>query len=196
MASTDKYNRVLKSHCDELISEITNDVNLGSDFTIKVLTDETESQFRTDLESMIRKELEPKCYDLYFSIDTTSYYDGNQSYGPDHKWLTMKATRNMRITRSHKKRKTSADPYDDRSKSELINARRLDDLRVKLMLSTQTDAMCSEAVKENGLALQYCELQTEYICLEAVKQNKDALEFVNDEFVIPCEEYLFDLENK
>ena len=38
--------------------------------------------------------------------------------------------------------------------------------------------ICLEAVKQNGLALQYIKFgQTEDMCLEAVKQNKDAFQY-------------------
>ena len=45
-------------------------------------------------------------------------------------------------------------------------------------VKTQTEQICLEAVKQNGFAL-YCVLnQTEQICLEAVKQKGWALKFV------------------
>lgn len=207
MASTNRYNRVLKSHFNEVMNQTKNDVDLNNDFIVddvaelenlklcRVITDETTSQFRTDLESMIRKELEPKHYNLYFDIDATSYYDGNQSYGPDHKWLIMRAHSNMRETRSRKKQKTAAESFDGCSNYEIITALQADGLKLQYV-TEQTEVMCWEAVKQNGLALQYSKVQTEDLCLEAVTHDKNALEFVDDEFVITCEQYLYDRENK
>jgi hypothetical protein len=38
--------------------------------------------------------------------------------------------------------------------------------------------ICLEAVKQNGLALQYIKFgQTEDMCLEAIKQNKDSFQY-------------------
>lgn len=45
-----------------------------------------------------------------------------------------------------------------------------------------TNELCLEAVKENGLALQFVKKQTEEICREAVKQNSEAIQFVHEEF--------------
>ena len=46
----------------------------------------------------------------------------------------------------------------------------------------QTEAICLEAVKQDGLALYYVNNQTEAICLEAVKQDGEALQDVDDKF--------------
>jgi hypothetical protein len=43
----------------------------------------------------------------------------------------------------------------------------------------QTEAVCLEAVKQNGYALRYVKEQTEAVCLEAVKQNGYALSYVD-----------------
>lgn len=43
----------------------------------------------------------------------------------------------------------------------------------------KTEQICLEAVKQNGLALEYVENQTEQICLEAIKNTVEALKFVN-----------------
>jgi hypothetical protein len=47
----------------------------------------------------------------------------------------------------------------------------------------QTEELCLEAVKQNGLALQYVgnELKSFRICLAAVKQNGLAIQYVKDE---------------
>jgi hypothetical protein len=42
----------------------------------------------------------------------------------------------------------------------------------------QTDELCIEAVKNNGMALQFVKNQTQEICLLAVKENGMALQFV------------------
>jgi hypothetical protein len=42
----------------------------------------------------------------------------------------------------------------------------------------QTEAVCLEAVKNDGYALRYVKDQTEAVCLEAVKRNGDALRYV------------------
>ena len=41
-----------------------------------------------------------------------------------------------------------------------------------------TEAVCLEAVKNDGNALQYVKEQTEAVCLEAVKRNGYALQYV------------------
>ena len=43
------------------------------------------------------------------------------------------------------------------------------------MLKKQTDEICLEAVKQNGLVLDYVKKQTEEICIEAVKDTKYAI---------------------
>ena len=40
---------------------------------------------------------------------------------------------------------------------------------------------CLEAVKQNGLALEYVKEQTKEICLEAVKQDGYALQYVKEQ---------------
>lgn len=50
------------------------------------------------------------------------------------------------------------------------------------------EKFCLEAVKQDGLALQYVKNQTEKICLEAVKENGDALEFVKNQTLQICGE--------
>ena len=49
-----------------------------------------------------------------------------------------------------------------------------------LELLVQTDEICLEAVKKNGLLLKYVENKTDEICLEAVKKNGLALWYVRD----------------
>jgi len=44
----------------------------------------------------------------------------------------------------------------------------------------QTEAICLEAVKEDGDSLMYVKDQTEAICLEAVKKNGYSLMYVKD----------------
>jgi hypothetical protein len=43
----------------------------------------------------------------------------------------------------------------------------------------QTEAICIEAVKQNGYSLRYVKEQTPEICIEAVKQNGYSLQYVN-----------------
>jgi hypothetical protein len=50
-------------------------------------------------------------------------------------------------------------------------------------VTDQTEAICLEAVKQIGLALQYVTDQTEAICLEAVKQDGFALQFVSKHII-------------
>ncbi|WP_218253729.1 DUF4116 domain-containing protein [Candidatus Magnetobacterium casense] len=45
------------------------------------------------------------------------------------------------------------------------------------------EAEATEAVKQDGDALQYVRDQTEAICTEAVKQDGDALQYVRDRAV-------------
>ena len=45
---------------------------------------------------------------------------------------------------------------------------------------------CLEAVKENGLALEYVENQTLEICLAAVNQNGCAIKYVEDQTLEIC----------
>jgi hypothetical protein len=47
------------------------------------------------------------------------------------------------------------------------------------MFDTYEEAL--EAVKQNGLALEFVKEQSFGMCLEAVKQNANALAFVRDE---------------
>ena len=49
-------------------------------------------------------------------------------------------------------------------------------------MKDQTEAVCLEAVKNDGYALQYVKDQTEAVCLEAVKNDGDALQYVNSSF--------------
>ena len=44
----------------------------------------------------------------------------------------------------------------------------------------QTEGICLEAVKQNGLAVKYVENKTMEICVEAGKENFDALIYVKD----------------
>ena len=228
MTSTDKYKRMLNSHYSELLKQINDDVISNKDFTVddvtefehlkrsNCITDVTENQFRTELETMIRNELEPKHYELTFNIDATSYYDDNQAYGPDRKWLVMNAIYNKKSTsksaeppkkkrrvtaklfnKAAKKHKETVELFDEavaKHNRTLLHIVKMDGLQLR-HISDHT-GLRMEAVKQNGLALRYITKQSKDICLEAVKQNKDALNFVDDEFVIDCEEYLFDTKNK
>ena len=47
-------------------------------------------------------------------------------------------------------------------------------------VKNQTNEICLLAVQQNGMALQFVKNQTHEICLLAVKQNGMALQFVND----------------
>ncbi|HBF3306920.1 TPA: DUF4116 domain-containing protein [Clostridioides difficile] len=49
---------------------------------------------------------------------------------------------------------------------------------VLFYVKKQTEEICIEAVKENGYALKYVEKQTPKICIEAVKENGCALKYV------------------
>ena len=49
-----------------------------------------------------------------------------------------------------------------------------------------TEAVCLEAVKNDGNALQYVKEQTEAVCLEAVKRNGDALRYVKEQTEAVC----------
>jgi hypothetical protein len=52
--------------------------------------------------------------------------------------------------------------------------------RYYILLKNKTPEICLEAVKQNGLALEFVKEQTPEICLEAVKQDGLALEFVKE----------------
>ena len=54
--------------------------------------------------------------------------------------------------------------------------------RYTLSERNQTERICIEAVKQNGMVLSKVVNQTEKICLEAVRQNGLAIRFVNDRF--------------
>ena len=47
----------------------------------------------------------------------------------------------------------------------------------------QTEAICLEAVKQNGFALEFVEKQTEEICLEAIRRNEEAVKYVNPDII-------------
>jgi hypothetical protein len=53
-------------------------------------------------------------------------------------------------------------------------------------VKNQTYDICMEAVKQTGLALQYVKNQTEENCMEAIKQNIWALEYVNNQTEDMC----------
>ena len=50
----------------------------------------------------------------------------------------------------------------------------------------QTDAVCIEAVKQDGNALRYVKEQTEAVCIEAVKRNGNALRYVKEQTEAVC----------
>ena len=51
---------------------------------------------------------------------------------------------------------------------------------------------CLEAVKQNGLALQFVKNQTEEICLIALNKNVEAIDFIDiKKFPKVYEKYLF-----
>ena len=66
-----------------------------------------------------------------------------------------------------------------KKEQEYIEKVKQDGLYLKRIKKNQTEAICLEAVKQNGLALEYVNKQTPEICLAAVRQNGKALEFVN-----------------
>ncbi|MCQ4379844.1 DUF4116 domain-containing protein, partial [Clostridioides difficile] len=53
-------------------------------------------------------------------------------------------------------------------------------------VENQTEEICMEAVRQNGLDLKFVKNQTETICLRAVRQNGMALEFVKEQTVGIC----------
>ena len=53
-----------------------------------------------------------------------------------------------------------------------------------------------EAVKQDGLALQYVKEQTEAICIEAVKQNGYALQYVDSRFFENVPDEIIELNGK
>ena len=79
---------------------------------------------------------------------------------------------------------------NDELKHDLIQNNELvsDDTKAlnKFIVSKAFEDICLEAVKNNGLNLEYVKNQTKELCLEAVKQNGYALYFVNTKF-----KYLF-----
>ncbi|MDW0076976.1 DUF4116 domain-containing protein [Clostridioides difficile] len=54
----------------------------------------------------------------------------------------------------------------------------------------QTEEMCLEAVRQNGLALHFVKDQTEKICIEAVRQDGLAIQFVENQTDEICIEAL------
>jgi hypothetical protein len=52
---------------------------------------------------------------------------------------------------------------------------------VQLCNEEQTEEICLEAVKHNGLLLRYVKEQTKEICLEAVKEDERALQIVEEQ---------------
>ncbi len=47
-------------------------------------------------------------------------------------------------------------------------------------VQNQTEDICTEAVRQNGYALNFVKIQTENICLAAVEENKSALQYVEN----------------
>jgi hypothetical protein len=47
-------------------------------------------------------------------------------------------------------------------------------------ISDQTEKICLEAVKQNGYALRFVIEQNDKICLEALRQDRDTLQFVKN----------------
>lgn len=45
-------------------------------------------------------------------------------------------------------------------------------------IDNQTEEICLESVKQNGLSLRFVYNQTEEVCIEAVRQDDYALHFV------------------
>ena len=59
-------------------------------------------------------------------------------------------------------------------------------IQEKYEVLEQTEAVCIEAVKHNGDALQYVkpECQTEAVCIEAVKNNGDAIYYFSSKMEV------------
>lgn len=63
---------------------------------------------------------------------------------------------------------------------EALEAVKLDGLALQYV-KEQTEEICLAAVRQDGYALCYVKEQTEEICLEAVKRNVYALQFVKEQ---------------
>ena len=46
-------------------------------------------------------------------------------------------------------------------------------------MANQTEEICFEAIKKNGLSIRYIKNQTETMCIEALKQNNKSKKFIN-----------------
>lgn len=54
------------------------------------ITKDNKEQFKKELTTLILNHPMMTKYKMSFMIDHTSYYDGNQSYGPGHEWLVIR----------------------------------------------------------------------------------------------------------
>lgn len=57
------------------------------------------------------------------------------------------------------------------------------DYFMKLSPDEQSELICSEAVKQNGMLLKYVAVKTQNICIEAVKNNPKAYEYVPNKYM-------------
>ena len=55
-------------------------------------------------------------------------------------------------------------------------------------MKDQTEKICLEAVKQNGMALEYVKDQTFEICLTAIQREPFALRYVKDQTFTICHE--------
>ena len=67
--------------------------------------------------------------------------------------------------------------FKDYSEEEILEAVKQNGLALQFV-KNQTEAICLAAVKEYGYALNYIKKQTEEICYEAVKKDGNALKYV------------------
>ena len=73
-----------------------------------------------------------------------------------------------------------------KKEQEYIEKVKQDGMYLKRITKNQTEAICLEAVKRSGYALQYVQNQTDEICLAAVKRNGMALKYVKNQTLEIC----------
>ena len=72
--------------------------------------------------------------------------------------------------------------------SEIKTKTKRKDIKKLLKSGKQTPEICLNAVKQNGLCLEFVQEQTPEICLKAIKQNTDALKYVKNQTFELCME--------
>lgn len=74
-----------------------------------------------------------------------------------------------------------------------LNAVKQDGLKLQFV-HNQTGDICMAAVKQYGGALRYVHNQTKDICMEAVKKDRRALNYIHDKDILVIEITVYELE--